>query len=113
LKNLVNSIQSDNWKVEVTKSLTKSLTKSVSKSVSKSKATFGLKIWQLIQFISTPGNRHEIFKHLGVTNHSKNKSRFIDPLIEFGWLEMTIPDKPNSRLQQYKLTDEFKKRIDY
>lgn len=40
LKTLVNSIQSDNWKEKVIKS--------VSKSVSKSKATFGLKIWQLI-----------------------------------------------------------------
>jgi len=77
--------------------------------VSKSKATFGLKIWQLIQFISTPRSRYEIFKHLEVTNHLKNKSRFIDPLIAIGWLEMTIPDKPNSRLQQYKLTEECRK----
>ncbi len=97
LKTLVNLIQSDSWKDEVTK------------SVSKSKATFGLKIWQLIQFTSTPKKLYEIFKHIRVTNQSKNKSRFIDPLIAIGWLEMTIPDKPNSRLQQYKLTEECKK----
>jgi len=99
LNNLVNSIQSDNWK------------EMVSKSVSKSKAFFGLKIWPLIQFISIPRSRYEIFKHIRVTNQSKNKSRLIDPLIEIGWLEMTIPDKPNSRLQQYKLTEKGKKLL--
>lgn len=103
LKTLVNSIQSDNWKEEVTKS--------VSKSVSKSKATFGLKIWQLILFTSMPKKLYEIFKHIRVTNQSKNKTRFIDPLIEIGWIEMTIPDKPNSRLQQYRLTEEGKKLL--
>ena len=96
---LVNSIQSGNWNDEVTK------------SVPKSKATFGLKIWQLILFTSTPKKLHKIFIHIRVTNQSKNKSRYIDPLIEAGCLEMTIPDKPNSRLQQYKLTGEFSKLI--
>jgi predicted transcriptional regulator len=35
--------------------------------------------------------------------------RNIEPLIEDGLIEMTVPDKPNSRLQKYKLTDRGRK----
>jgi ATP-dependent DNA helicase RecG len=39
----------------------------------------------------------------------KNKTRFRDqvvaPLLKAGLLEMTIPDKPRSSKQQYRITD--------
>jgi Filamentation induced by cAMP protein Fic-like, C-terminal domain len=33
------------------------------------------------------------------------REHYIDPAIALGLIEMTIPDKPNSRLQKYRLTD--------
>jgi len=33
------------------------------------------------------------------------RKTYLDPLITAGWLERTIPDKPTSRLQKYRLTD--------
>jgi len=32
-------------------------------------------------------------------------SQFIDPLLKEGLLEMTIPEKPSSRDQKYRLTE--------
>jgi ATP-dependent DNA helicase RecG len=29
---------------------------------------------------------------------------YLEPLLVGGWLEMTIPDKPRSRLQRYRTT---------
>jgi len=33
------------------------------------------------------------------------RERYLKPALADGLIEMTIPDKPNSRLQQYRLTD--------
>jgi ATP-dependent DNA helicase RecG len=38
------------------------------------------------------------------TNRTKFRDQVIKPLIEQGWLEMTLPDKPRSSQQKYRLT---------
>ncbi len=39
---------------------------------------------------------------------SRSFKRHIEPLLADGFIEMTVPDKPNSRLQKYRLTDRGK-----
>jgi ATP-dependent DNA helicase RecG len=46
----------------------------------------------------------ELMAAAGRTNRTKFRDQLTKPLLEKGWLEMTIPDKPNSRLQKYRLT---------
>lgn len=43
----------------------------------------------------------EILEHIGVTNHTKNRDRFVNYLVDKGYLERTIPDSPNSPQQKY------------
>jgi len=76
---------------------------SVPKSVSKSVL--------IIDFISEPKSRAEILKHIGMINHTKNFNAFIKPLIDFHIIELTIPDKPTSRLQKYRLTHKGRKLL--
>ena len=41
---------------------------------------------------------------VGRSNRTKFRNQVLKPLMESGWLEMTIPDKPRSSKQQYRLT---------
>lgn len=47
----------------------------------------------------------EIRRHLGLKDRTHLRERYLDPALADGLIEPTIPDKPNSRLQQYRLTE--------
>lgn len=51
-----------------------------------------------------PLSRKELFTAIGMSGDSRAFKRNIEPLILGGFVEMTIPDKPNSKLQKYRLT---------
>lgn len=46
----------------------------------------------------------EIRTHPGLKDRTHLRERYLDPALADGVIEPTIPDKPNSRLQQYRLT---------
>ncbi len=50
-------------------------------------------------------SRKEIFAAIAMTGDSRAFKRHIEPLLDMGLIEMTVPNKPNSRLQKYRLTD--------
>ncbi|WP_207706702.1 Fic family protein [Acetobacterium tundrae] len=56
-------------------------------------------------------SRKEIFAAIGMNGDSRSFKRHIEPLIVADLIEMTVPDKPNSRLQKYRLTDSGKSTI--
>jgi predicted HTH transcriptional regulator len=56
--------------------------------------------------------RIELLSELGLTAHRYNFARHIQPLMERGWIEMTHPDKPRSRNQRYRLTNEGRAELE-
>jgi Fic family protein len=50
-------------------------------------------------------SRKELQDASGLRDRKSFNERWITPALESGLIEMTIPDKPNSRLQRYRLTD--------
>jgi hypothetical protein len=41
---------------------------------------------------------------IGRRDRKRFREQFIKPLLDLGLLQMTIPDKPNSRFQRYRTT---------
>jgi Fic family protein len=48
-------------------------------------------------------SRKDIFSAIGMNGDSRAFKRNIGPLLTNGMIEMTIPDKPNSKLQKYRI----------
>ena len=56
----------------------------------------------IVQFCSIPRSAREILNHIGYAYNSTNIANQIKPLLELGFIEMTEPDKPNSKNQKYR-----------
>ncbi|MDR0932824.1 MAG: Fic family protein [Victivallales bacterium] len=50
-------------------------------------------------------SRKELLTAVGINGDSRWFKRHIEPLINTGLIEMTVPEKPNSRLQRYRITE--------
>lgn len=59
---------------------------------------------KLLMTLTTPMSRKELQEHLGLKSQANFRERYLQPALTAGLTEMTIPDKPQSRQQQYRLT---------
>jgi predicted HTH transcriptional regulator len=50
-------------------------------------------------------SREEIQTAIGMKNREHFRKTYVEPLVKGGWLEWTIPGKPTSRLQKYRLAE--------
>lgn len=62
----------------------------------------------LLQCMIGEMSREQIQQKLDLKDRKSFKNRYLRPALQAGLIEMTIPDKPNSRLQQYRLTAQGK-----
>lgn len=53
----------------------------------------------------------ELMAATGRTNRTKFRHQVLNPLLAEGLIEMTIPEKPTSRLQKYRLTAKGRDRL--
>ncbi|MDR0913849.1 MAG: Fic family protein [Oscillospiraceae bacterium] len=73
------------------------------------KALSALQISALKALSDSELSRKELLTLLGVKGDSRWFKRHIEPLIKFNLIEMTVPEKPNSRLQKYRITEDGKR----
>lgn len=55
---------------------------------------------EILKFCTSPRSMQKIADFLGLSNKRKVRERYVNPLLGKS-LNMTIPDKPTSRLQKY------------
>jgi hypothetical protein len=48
---------------------------------------------------------------LGLHDRKSFRERYLVPALAAAFIEMTIPDKPNSRLQKYRLTEKGRDQL--
>jgi predicted HTH transcriptional regulator len=53
----------------------------------------------------TPTTRAQLQRLTGLAHRRHFRKAYLDPLLHAGWVAMTIPDKPRSRLQRYQTTE--------
>ncbi|OIN98242.1 hypothetical protein AUJ67_08825 [Candidatus Desantisbacteria bacterium CG1_02_49_89] len=67
-------------------------------------------IIRLLKIIHGKMTRQELQKKISLKGRANFKERYLKSALKQDLIEYTIPDKPNSRLQKYRLT---KKGIEY
>lgn len=55
----------------------------------------------LVEFCKVPRTRAEIVAYLGIASGRYALKRYLEPLVDVGIIQMTIPDKPGSKKQKY------------
>ncbi|MFA5810432.1 MAG: ATP-binding protein, partial [Thermoleophilia bacterium] len=53
----------------------------------------------------------ELRSALRIRHRPTFRANYLHPALAAGWIEYTLPDKPNSRLQKYRLTPEGEKAL--
>ena len=59
-------------------------------------------VGQLLEILTGEMSREELQKALGLNDRKSFRERYLVPALKAGLIEMTIPDKPNSRFQKYR-----------
>ena len=59
---------------------------------------------KLILYCAETRSVVEMLEFMGLRDRTKFRNKYVKPLIEEGIIEMTIPEKPNSQNQKYRLT---------
>lgn len=59
---------------------------------------------KLLEVFDGEHRRHELQEKLGLSDREYFRSSYLQPAIDAGCVELTIPDKPQSSKQQYRLT---------
>ena len=57
-------------------------------------------------------SRRQLQNALGLKGEENFRKVYLEPTMKAGLVEMTIPDKPNSRLQKYRLTNAGKRLLE-
>jgi ATP-dependent DNA helicase RecG len=65
---------------------------------------------QLLAVIDGELTRDELQERLAITDRKHFRDAYLQPALEAGLIEMTIPDKPKSPRQKYRLTDAGQQR---
>jgi len=66
---------------------------------------------RLLSVLNGEMTRRELKEALGLKDDEHFRKAWLMPALEAGWIEMTVPDKPQSSRQRYRLTGKGRNRM--
>ena len=69
------------------------------------------RVVEILKLLDKWIKRKEFFEELYLSNQSANRKKYLDPVIDLGWVSMEFPDKKTSPKQRYKLTEAGQKLL--
>jgi len=66
---------------------------------------------KILRLCRKEGTLLELMNSVGRKNRTKFREQFVKPLLDLRLLQMTIPDKPRSRMQRYRTTETGREAI--
>ncbi|WP_432712929.1 ATP-binding protein [Pedobacter sp.] len=70
------------------------------------------RVGEMLKILSNKMKRAVLFNRMNLSNQSKNRSRYLDPLVELGWVKMEFPQEKTSPNQTYMITTAGKRILD-
>jgi len=67
------------------------------------------RVAQILEILISSMKREVLFEKMNLSNQSKNRSRYLDPLINLGWVEKEFPEEITNPNQTYKTTEAGKR----
>jgi len=68
-------------------------------------------VQKLLKVLARPMSKPSVMATMGLKDRNHFTKQYLEPAMEAGLVEMTIPDKPKSRNQQYQLTERGKAAV--
>lgn len=66
----------------------------------------------VLEAAETPRSAAQLLASAGLRDRAHFRKAYLEPLLQVGWIERTIPEKPTSRLQKYRLTEAGRKALE-
>ena len=67
------------------------------------------KVDVILKTLTVPQRRNDLFESIALSNQSKNRVKYLDRLIDLGWIAKEFPNKINNPTQRYFTTESGKK----
>lgn len=71
------------------------------------------KVKELLVITKAWVTRKEIFDQLGLSNHTTNRQKYLDPLTEINWVQLKYPETRRHPDQQYRITESGNRLLNF